>query len=279
MRADFCFFRPSVMKGAAPRWLAILMAALVGSVAMSGCQGKGVGGSCSDVAGCGGNLVGSWTANGFCQYAVNAPATDPSMNRGYTTPQSPSLAGADDQASAVTTGDWCQGLVILPGDGGIQIAHTNFSPPPLVLMSGTLQFSANNTYIFNLPSIAKTTEHLSRACIEAHGATTSCADLGAALAARRSINYANVSCADSSDGGCDCSLQLGDSGFDSGTWAVDQTNGIVYETSTNAGKGPRAASFCVTSDQNGLTLGGYDGATLDGGPAGLRTLTATRAGP
>src|SRR5579862_4883635 len=148
------------MKRAAPPPSAVALFALVGaaaSMSMSGCQGKGVGGSCADVPGCGGDLVGTWQVDGYCQYTVNQPSTNPPLPAVETTPQTPSLA---DETPQVTTGDWCQGIIITPGDGGVTIANPSFFPPPSVFMTGTLLFSPDNTFTFNLPSVARTTEHL-----------------------------------------------------------------------------------------------------------------------
>ena len=267
------------MKRGASSVPAAVMIALVGAAAfLSGCQGKGVGGSCADVPGCGGDLVGSWKVDGYCQYTVNLPPTNPPLPAVETTPQTPSFA---DQAPQVTTGDWCQGVVIVPGDGGVTIANPSFFEPPSIFMMGTLSFSADNTYTFNL--IARTTEHLTQACIQAHGAMTSCVGLQAAFLAVKNSNYSDVSCAAASGGdGCDCTLDLGDSGLESGAWSLDATKTVVFETGTHSDNGPQAASFCVGKNASGtdtLTLSGYNGATLAGGPAGLRTLTATRTSP
>jgi hypothetical protein len=256
------------------------MATLVVAVAglLAACEGKGVGGSCSDQPGCGGNLVGTWTVNGVCQYLVNGASSDPPAQPDLITPQTPSLATPQPQTS---TGDWCQGLVIVPAmGGGITVANTNFFPTPSQFEMGTLEFDTGGAYTFRLTSIATSHVHLTQACIAAYGATTDCAGLVAALKAGVNPNYDTdtLTCNVASDGdGCDCNVQLGDSGFDMGTWALDSTQTVVYETSTNGGKGPQAASFCVNGNQ--LTLSGYNGATLAGGPAGLRTLTALRTGP
>jgi hypothetical protein len=263
-------------KRAAPSLAAIALVGAAAAMSISGCQGKGVGGTCADVPGCGGDLVGSWKVDGYCQYTVNQPSTNPPLPAVETTPQTPSFA---DQAPQVTTGDWCQGVVIVPGDGGVTIANPIFFEPPSIFMMGTVLFNADNTYTFNL--VARTTEHLTKACIQAHGATTSCAGLQAAFLAVKNSNYSDVSCADASDG-CDCTLDLGDSGFESGAWSLDATKTVVFETGMHSNDGPQAASFCVGKDANGtdtLTLSGYNGATLAGGPAGLRTLTATRTSP
>jgi hypothetical protein len=262
-------------QGGSPALPASLVATIIAAVLLTAaCQGKGVAGSCSDVAGCGGNLVGTWTVSGFCQYLVNAASTNGPLPAGYTTPQTPSLSTTP--APEVTTGDWCQGLDILPTDGGIMIANTNFFAPPSQFASGTVQFKDDQTYTFNLTSVAQVTEHLSRACIQAHGASPTCKGLEEALLAVPNPNYSDLHCNDATDG-CDCSLQLGDSGFDTGTWALDQSLSVVYESSGTPGKSPQAATYCVNGSD--LTLSGYDGATLAGGPAGLRTLKATRTGP
>jgi hypothetical protein len=245
---------------------------VIAAASVSACQGKGVGGSCADVAGCGGNLVGKWQVNGFCQYEVDPPSSTNTLPAGYTTPQTPTLASP---MPTTNTGDWCQGLVVIPADGGA-MATAGFFQPPSNFMTGTLDFEDDGTYQFMLTGIANTVAHFSLACIAAHGAAISCTALATDLNAVPNVNYTNVRCSNASDGGCDCSLSLGDSGFDHGTWALDSTKTVVYETSTNAGKGPQAASFCVDQDNNTLTLSGYDGATLIGGPAGLRTLTASR---
>jgi hypothetical protein len=242
---------------------------------LAACQGKGVGGSCADQPGCGGNLVGSWTVDGFCQYLVNNSATSSNQAPQVTTPQTPSLATPLPKTS---TGDWCQGLIVLPAmGGGIMVANTNFFPAPSKFVMGTLKFDVSGMYTSMLTSIADSHPHLTQACIQAYGATTDCAGLQAALKAGTNPNYnaETLTCNVASDGdGCDCDVQLGDSGSDTGAWALDSTQTVVYQTSTNAGKGPQAASFCVNGDE--LTLSGYNGATLAGGPAGLRTLTAKR---
>ncbi len=258
--------------------LATLAALVAFSGLLAGCQGKGVGGSCADQAGCGGNLLGNWTVDGFCQYLVNPPATSSNQSPGITTPQTPSLATPLPKTS---TGDWCQGLMVVPAmGGGITIAYTNFFEPASQFVMGTLEFDMGGMYKSMLTSVAESHVHLSQACIAAYGATTDCAGLQAGLKAGNNPNYnaETLTCVVASDGdGCDCDVQLGDSGSDTGAWALDSTQTVVYQTSTNAGKGPQAASFCVKGDE--LTLSGYDGATLAGGPAGLRTLTAHRTTP
>jgi hypothetical protein len=258
---------------------ATLVVAVAGLLAA--CEGKGVGGSCADQAGCGGNLVGMWQVDGYCQYLVNGASSDPPTQPDLITPQTPSLA---TPLPTTSTGEWCQGLVVVPAmGGGVMVANTNFFPTPSQFVMGTVEFDMGGVYTFRLTSVATSHVHLTQSCIDAYGASTDCAGLVAALKAGVNPNYNKdtLTCNVATDGdGCDCDVQLGDSGFDQGTWALDTTQTVVYATSTNSGYGPRAASFCVNGDGDShLTLSGYNGATLPGGPAGLRTLTATRIAP
>ena len=273
--------RPSSRTNFGPNSLSAAVVALIAVAGLLGaCQGNGVGGSCADQPGCGGNLVGTWKVDGFCQYLVNNPTMSSNQSPGITTPQTPSLATPLPKTS---TGDWCQGLIVVPAmGGGIMIANTDFFPVPSQFVMGTLEFDMGGMYKSMLTSVADSHVHLTQACISAYGATTNCAGLQAALKSGNNPNYnaEALTCVVASDGdGCDCDVQLGDSGSDTGAWALDSTQTVVYQTSTNGGKGPQAASFCVSSDNDHLTLSGYNGATLAGGPAGLRTLTASRMTP
>jgi hypothetical protein len=186
----------------------------------------------------------------------------------------------------MSTGDWCQGLKIVPAmGGGIMIANTNFFQTPAKFVMGTIDFDVGGMYTSMLTAISESHAHLSQACLQAYGATTDCAGLQAALKAGTNPNYnaEALTCNTASNGdGCDCDVQLGDSGSDTGAWALDSTQTVVYQTSTNAGSGPKPASFCVSADNNHLTLSGYNGGSLAGSPnggTGLRTLTAFRTAP
>jgi hypothetical protein len=261
------------------RHLGVGLAALVIASTLPACGGKGVGGTCSDIAGCGGNLVGTWKVTGFCQFDVpEAPSSKSSLAPGYTTPQTPSLAMAVPPTP--TSGDWCQALVYRPASAATQFQNLSLYPPPQKFTDGSLTFSGDDhRYMFVTTNVAHTKAHLAPSCLLAYGGNPTCAQLTDAIVNSANPNYQNVMCNPASDGGCDCDVDIAGTGSDNGTWSLDSSQTIVVRYSDSNGKDPQEESFCVTS-QGGvdtLTFGGYDGASI--GSLGLRTLVATRVSP
>jgi len=251
---------------------ATLFAALCAVLAVSGCSGKGVAGSCKDIAACGGDPTGTWTIGNVCQFDVTSPPLLMSPTApGYLTPQTPALA--DPAPNPTTAGDWCSGLIYLPPPAagmGSPVAGIQFWPAPLAFSGGSVAFEADHNYTVITTLDAAQTTHFSQACLQAYGAKPSCAELTTGLQTVSNPNYQNLECRDASDGGCDCDYTLEGTGSDSGTWAVKGNQIIEY--SSSSGKPPQAVDFCV--DGSTLTLGGANGASL--GTAGLRSLTATK---
>jgi hypothetical protein len=252
--------------------------ALALTAALSGCTGKGVGGTCADIPGCGGDITGTWKVNGFCQFDVpEAPSSKSSLPAGYTTPQTPVLATAVPPTPP--SGDWCQALVYRPPSAPTQFQGLSLYPPPQRFTDGMLTFNADHSYMFVTTNVAHTVAHLTPSCLTAYGGTPSCSELTDAIVNSANPNYQNVMCTPASDGGCDCGVDIAGTGSDNGTWLIDGSMTVVVRYPTHNGDDPQLANFCV-SNQNGtdvLTLNGYNGASI--GSLGLRTLVATRVAP
>lgn len=253
-------------------------AALLASLAA--CSGKGVAGNCTDYPACGGDPSGTWQIQTECQFDVYQPATAPSpIASAYTVPQTPALA-TPAPSTALSSGEWCSGLVYLPATSADanQLAGVAFYPAPLEFHSGFVTFTpsddpAQQLFQFTIAVKSKPQlTHFAPACLQAYGANPSCDDITAGLIAQgTSVNYQNASCATASDGGCDCSYNLADTNGDSGQWRL--IGNTIYAFNSPSGHPAQAMDYCVNG--NTMTLSGKDGSHLLGS-AGIRTMTLTK---
>jgi hypothetical protein len=246
----------------------------------AGCAGKGTAGSCGDIASCGGNPVGKWTATGVCQFAVPqqpllmAPA--PPAN---TTPQSPNLAAPPP--TPTTAGDWCSGLVYLSPqvvaaqqDAGTStgpVQQINFWSAPLNFQQATVAFNDDKSYSLTITVSSPETTHFAPACLRAYGANPTCDELTAGLLTAPNPNYGDLTCSTASDGGCDCSYVLEGTQGNTGTWSI--VDNIMYAYNPLSQDPPQAMNFCVSGAPGleTMTLSGHNGAHLPGA-VGVRSM-------
>jgi hypothetical protein len=208
-----------------------------------------------------------------CEFKNPQPPTSmAALPPGYTTPQTPALASP--QPSLVTAGDWCSGLVYLPpsASGSGMIGNIQFYAPPLDFEQGTVSFNADN-HLYEIVNTQKYdyTTHFTPSCLQAYGASPTCQELSDALNAQPLPNYQDLSCANASDGGCDCTYTLSGTGGDNGTWEV--VGSTLYEFPSLSGLPPQAVDFCAQGDT--MTLSGKNGSHLNG-TAGMRSMFLTK---
>jgi hypothetical protein len=269
------------------RWRAL--GALFGAAALfvglfvSGC-GKGAGGGCALGGTCGGDPVGTWKVEASCAFPVN---NKPAQNT------APPETGVP--APAATSGSWCWDLSFDPS-GAVNSQNGQafntiptvalLNPNPDVVMSGTVAFNADGTYLYDLSASGTTQFQLPRACLGVNAGNLSCGDVGAKLfAAVDPTKYSNFTCADAPDGSpvCNCSFAYAEPGMvgDMGRWVLSGTHQIVHASVTGGGNlfqtthTVRSADFCVSPDGQTLELTGSNGTPLVL-KAGLRTLTLTK---
>lgn len=255
------------------RSVALSALALVLATAIAGCGGKGVAGYCPDTAACGGDLTGVWQIGNVCEFGEPTPPllvvpSPPAVS----VPQTPALA-TTAPPTATVSGDWCSNLVYYATSAqqdGTKLGGGTFYARPRSLVKGTAAFLADHTYNLGTVGEAKETTHFPRSCLTAYGANPTCSELTKALNDATFANIVDMSCADASDTGCDCTYVVTESGGSMGTWRADGGTLIIYPISGGA---PQPADYCVQG--NTLTMGGKNGAHLNAS-AGTRTLTMTR---
>jgi hypothetical protein len=208
-----------------------------------------------------------------CEFKNPQPPTSmAALPPGYTTPQTPALA--NPQPNLVTAGDWCSGLVYLPpsASGSGMIGNIQFYAPPLDFERGTVSFNAES-HLYEIVNTQKYdyATHFTPACLQAYGASPTCQELSDALNAQPLPNYQDLSCANASDGGCDCAYTLSGTGGDNGTWEV--VGSTLYEFPSLSGLPPQAVDFCAQGDS--MTLSGKNGSHLNG-TAGMRSMFLTK---
>lgn len=265
---------------------------------LGGCRGQGAAGGCPVTGDCGGDPVGVWQVDpaSICNFPVVARPAQNYATPPYFEPET----GATPPA--VTSGSWCWDLTFTKDqDGTVTVATPSVPmPKPDVIVSGTITFAADHSYVYVLTAQSTTAFHVARSCFGVNGADLTCAELAVKLQ-QSSIGanpvYSNPSggpafaCQDVGDG-CDCTFdyleadQFGSAVGDKGTW-VQEGNVIHHYSSGGQGnlneispsrRTVRDATFCVTDAGQTLQLSGTNGQPL-ALKAGARTLTLTRASP
>ena len=257
---------------------------------VAGCQGRGATGGCSGAASeCCGNPVGVWLVTSACNFPVySRPAQNYDTSRGYFQPET----GATPPAT--TSGPWCWDISF-DKDGNVATPATPMANPDIVL-SGTVTFSDDHTYVYKLTAASTTKFHVAHSCFGVNGANVTCAQLATKLTTSPiGVNPVYMStvmgqpafaCADAGDG-CDCTFDyleadLNNSAVgDEGAWVQEGSvihhysisgQGNLFETSPSR-RTVRDATFCQNGDM--MELSGANGQPL-ALKSGARSLTLTR---
>ena len=283
--------------------------ALVGlnlAVTLCGC-GKGAKADCPQLEICGGDpsSMTAWQVSEVCQVPAFRPS-QPSdvMDFQSTPPLAPTIATPQPNpvvAQQTTSGDWCSGLVFMPGTTGFVVENVNLwheSPhisgdtvnkPSTILLAGN-----DHSYATTLHFEDQNSTHFVPHCLVQNGAVgAKCSDLASALTAFYTTaalpgidpTFTNIMCADApSDGGCDCSYTFNLEVQDQGSWAIDPNDSTVLVqdstvlqwngTQMNAAASATTlrSSFCAGNGT--LQLSGLRGGSLSS-VQGLRTLIMT----
>jgi hypothetical protein len=279
---------------------AVLVAA---AVLLTGCQGKGAAGICAEAGDCGGDPTGVWQISTDPTLSCHFPVfSRPAQNYANSAPYFQPETGA--VPPAVTSGGWCWDLSF--GDDGRLATPGVPMPNPDVVVSGTVTFSADQSYTYILTATSTTAFHVARSCfgvnganLGAGGAPTTCDDFSKKLLESGiGVNPVYMSltagtpafaCHPEGDG-CDCTFAYIETDQnavgDKGTWVKDGNlihhysitgQGNFFETSPSR-RTVRDATFCVTDNRQTLQLTGTNGTAL-ALKAGTRTLTLTRVAP
>lgn len=259
---------------------------------LAGCQGRGARGGCSaPTCAVPGRPNGTWVVSDICSFPV---VSRPTQNYANTGPYFEPETGA--ARPAMTSGPWCWDLSF-DKDGNVQTPAVPM-PNPDFVVSGTVTFNDDMTYVYSLTAVSTTPFHVARSCFGVNGANLSCADFAAKLATSVigvNPNYRNADgkpafrCNDASNGdGCDCEfdyIETEQSAVgDKGAWMVEGNvihhysisgQGNLFETSPSR-RTVRDATFCQNGDT--MVLSGANGQAL-ALKAGTRTLTLTRMPP
>jgi hypothetical protein len=277
--------------GVPERRAAALGALLPLVLLFAGCQGKGAAGICPDLVcdGDPGSPIGTWQVTSVCRFpVVSRPAQNYDTSRGFFQPET----GATPPAQ--TSGPWCFDLSF--DMMGNLITPTAPMQNPDYVVSGTVTFSEDHTYLYALTAIsAPTNFHVARSCFGVNAASLSCADLAQKLTTVVGANpvYGNNTgmppfrCSDGGDG-CDCSFDYieteNNAVGDRGSWV--QEGAVIHHYSISGqgnlfGTSPsrrtlRDATFCRTGDTMELT--GANGAPI-ALKTGTRSLTLELMNP
>ncbi len=294
--------RKHVTRAATPGTLAQLAFACLALLATAGCSGKGAEGTCVDGASCGGDPTGTWNVVGSCQFAVDQIAQSLGPAENVKNPQPPVLTASP--VAATTSGEWCSRLFYAfnPTDPTVPTSHIREVDlphgAPALTSGGQVSFNPDSTYAVKLDFVGGNSTHFAPLCLQVGGATPSCSDLAANLTqfyitkagmdaqgAPIPPTFINISCGDSSLGGCDCQYNYQVLLTDAGTWtnlgqvlteasspSSYQYNAQPVAASQTPGRA-LAASFCVNGPS--LTLSGYNGTSISDAP-GLRVLTLAK---
>jgi hypothetical protein len=258
------------------------------ALALASCQGRGATGGCFAPS-CGpdpGSPVGTWQVDDVCRFTV---AGRPAQNYANTAPYFQPETGATPPAT--TSGSWCWDLSF-DKDGNIMSPAVPM-PNPDHVVSGTVTFNEDHTYVYSLTAVSTTPFHIARSCFGATGAKLTCAQFADKLVMSVigvNPSYANPAgtpafrCSDAGDG-CDCEFDYLESDQsavgDKGTWELVgdvihhysiSGQGNLFETSP-ARRTTRDATFCQNGDSMSLT--GANGQPL-ALKAGTRTLYMSR---
>lgn len=282
-------------------FLALGVAAFgVAAFGVAGCTGGGARGGCPELPICGGNPVltapsTTWSViEDHCEFQPVRPAQPVDvMAFGNISPAAAMIPPPQPNpvvTQQTTSGDWCSSLVYNVDDTVLNVALWHDAP---LLTGANILFGSDNSYLTKLTfstsglSMAQNTTHFARHCLIANGAANpTCAKLTTALTGFYSTtavpsalpNFQNISCADASDGGCDCSYVYSVVVADQGMWAT-QGDTLLQDSSSftyNGGAVPSQSpattidtSFCVQGKS--LQLSGLRGGSLFG-VLGLRTM-------
>ena len=176
------------------RWLgsaiAVLAAQSIYAVSATGCGGSaGAEVGCPALPACGGNPVGTWEVQTFCQYVPPITYSVPSPRGVPTTPlaQTPTA-----QAAAKSPGDECFDLVYEPqplgATGNIKLVNLPHIQGEVV--NGPVVLSQDGFYSVAVQTLSNNTVHFAPTCLTAYGANPSCSDLASALATYNNMpNY------------------------------------------------------------------------------------------
>jgi hypothetical protein len=271
---------------------------------VSGCKGKGAAGSCPGLGTCGGDPTGLWQVipDESCSFPV-ASRMGPNYDntRGYFQTETGAMQ------AAASSGAWCWDLSF-DKDGALTTPKV---PYPNIdgVVSGTVEFLADQSYIYTLNATSISAFHIARSCLGVNGANlgpgktpTTCAILAQKMNESIPIStttYMTIDgspsfkCSEAGDG-CDCTFvyseqdATGSAVGDKGTWVVDAGKGIIHHYSisgqgnffeTSPTRRPtRDATFCVKDAGETLELSGANGTPL-ALKVGARTLTLKRVHP
>ncbi|MDB4983544.1 MAG: hypothetical protein JWM82_4296 [Myxococcales bacterium] len=285
-------------------WMMIAGAALgAGVMAGGGCHPVGASGGCEQLGDCGGNPTGDWVFTSEADTCAVPQAVRPSQNYANTFPQNyqPETTAP---APAQTSGPWCWDLMfnvdpttneVLPANPGVPQPL-----PPDTVVSGTISFNADNTYLYKLTATSQTPFHIARSCLGVLAKDLTCAEVGKKI---EDWGFANnpaykaladkspsFQCHDAGDG-CDCSFTYTETDQlavgDAGRWVQEgnvihhyslQGNGNLFADTSTTRRTLRDATFCASPDGKTLELSGTRGQPL-ALKAGLRTIKLTRVVP
>jgi hypothetical protein len=274
---------------------------LAAAAVLAGCKGKGAAGICPAAGDCGGDPTGKWNVTMSCSFpVVTRMAQNYANNAPYFEPETGAVP------PAVTSGAWCWDLSF--GKDGSLTSPKTPVPNPDVVVSGTVEFKPDHSYLYTLTATSTTTGiHIARSCLGVNGANlgpggtpTTCDVLAGKMndsITPSNTTYMNVlgtpafRCHEAGDG-CDCDFDYteqdstGSAVGDRGTWVVAKDSNVIHHYSIS-GQGNffetsptrrsfRDATFCVSNNRQTLELSGADGTAL-ALKAGTRTLTLTRA--
>jgi len=267
---------------------------------LAGCKGLGATGGCPVAGDCGGNPVGVWQINPTltCNFPVVSRPAQNYMSPPYFQPET----GATPPA--VTSGSWCWDLSFSKDMSGVMIlAPATPMAAPDVIVSGTVTFRADHSYLYDLTATSVQYFHVARSCFGVNGAGLTCAQFADQLkhsVIGNNTVYTNIdptqpafACQDAGDG-CDCNFHYveadasGSAVGDSGTWVQDPGSNVIHHYSTG-GQGNlnemnpsrrtvRDATFCVTDGGHTMQLTGTNGQPL-ALKAGARSFTMSLVPP
>jgi hypothetical protein len=221
---------------------------------------------------------------GACRDPVwTSPAQTTDLNQPATV--------AREVPPALTSGDWCSGLIY----GANGVSAFTFGYDPLSMAGGLLTYTEDGLYSGTLNTSGQGVVEIPSRCLTRFGAEPTCDELSLSLMAFAAIkpsrparrcsdsasepsacdffkSYENISCAAGAQGGCTCSYAVSYSGSVGGTW--EGTAGVLTH-SDNLRTLPSKADFCVAASGTVMTLWGHNSGFLFD-EAGLRELTLQR---
>lgn len=217
--------------------------------------------SCAALSRCGGDPVGHWATMGQGG-AASQPAgacADPEL-----VPPA-ACSGFDyEPASSATPGIV---NVVLP------------LPAKLAVLSADVKLNADHSYETQVEISGDSGLHLAPACLTAHGAHPTCADVESQLKTYlfTSPEYSHLTCPSAPDGGCACSWAFYADFYEDGSWQVAGA-ALSLAPSYQPPSGPlppRVYDICENGDA--LMLSAHpEGSFIGNEVVGLRTLSLKR---